>query len=189
MRLTKKDELENLLQKQLLALKNNREQVPEQILKSIYKVPYYELLEKINQTATAYIKKIVLRDLPINPDVSIEAQLQTIKHTIAASYLPDAMGQNICHVNMSELQNMALELRKQIEDALLPYLTSRICVVIDLFEDKDPVIYNTLSQKLWTGSMWISYKMDLGGKFLLYFNSPYLKEIISGNKYEGEGIL
>ena len=144
------------------------------------------MLEKINQTATAYIKKIVLRDLPINPDVSIEAQLQAIQHTVAASYLSDAMGQNICHNCISELQNMALELRKQIEEALLPCLTSRICVVIGLFQGKDPVIYNTLSQKLWTGTIWISYKMDLGGKLLLSFNSPYLKEIISGKKYEDE---
>ena len=64
-------ELGSSLEKLLSKLKQNRENVPLDILKTYYKVPYEELIAQVTQTATASVKSIVAGQLLINPDVSI----------------------------------------------------------------------------------------------------------------------
>ena len=49
-------ELGSSLEKLLPKLKQNRENVPLDILKTYYKVPYEELIAQVNQTPTAFVK-------------------------------------------------------------------------------------------------------------------------------------
>lgn len=78
-------ELGSSLEKLLSKLKQNRENVPLDILKTYYKVPYEELIAQVNQTATAFVKSIVTGQLLINPDVSMNEQADVVNQTIQDS--------------------------------------------------------------------------------------------------------
>ena len=78
-------ELGSSLEKLLSKLKQNRENVPLDILKTYYKAPYEELIAQVNQTATAFVKSIVAGQLLINPDVSMDEQADVVNQTIQDS--------------------------------------------------------------------------------------------------------
>lgn len=59
-----KTELEKLLQ----TLKNNRDKVPLQVLKSKYKTGYDALCKNISHTASEYAKQVSLHDIRIHKD-------------------------------------------------------------------------------------------------------------------------
>ena len=64
-----KTELEKLLQ----TLKNNRDKVPLQVLKSKYKTGYDALCKNISHTASEYAKQVSLHDIRIHKDYLEEA--------------------------------------------------------------------------------------------------------------------
>jgi len=58
--------LEAKLEKLLLTLKQNREQVPLETLKTYYAKPYHDLTEDIKTTLIDYVKSVVCNGLPVS---------------------------------------------------------------------------------------------------------------------------
>lgn len=171
-------ELESSLQKLLILLKKNRDAVDRQLLKTIYKRAYDNLLAQINQAATAYVREVVIRGLVLNPDIPIETQVDVMNQTIAQSGILQEMGKVISkNYDVRELYQLALLLREKIELALWPYINQQTCLVADLFDlEKEPVIYNTLTQKIYINDTWVDHPIDLQGKLLVYSRQTELED-------------
>lgn len=56
------------LQKLLSTLKLNRERVPLEVLRSIYRVPYEELKANIKESVQEFVLLVACHHLLINPD-------------------------------------------------------------------------------------------------------------------------
>lgn len=166
-------EMGSSLDKLLSTLKKNRDNVPLEILKTQYKVPYETLVNQVNTTATAFVKAIITDQLIVNKDADIDEQIMVINQVIQDS----GMEKKIRHCmsttyNTQLIHSMALELRGQIEDALYPYIAQKTCLVADLLNiEEQPIIYNTLTQKVYENNTWIDRELDLRGKLLIYLMS------------------
>lgn len=163
-------ELGSSLCKLLSTLKNNREQVPLHILKTQYKVPYETLISQVNETATAFVKEVVFSKLLMNPDDDTEEQYSVIQEIINSSGMLQEMNRSLSKTyDVELLHRQALKLRERIEDALYPYIARKDCLVVDMEHIEDtPIIYNTVTRKVYENSQWIDRKLDLQGKFLLF---------------------
>ncbi|MEY8482585.1 hypothetical protein AALD74_12130 [Lachnospiraceae bacterium 48-21] len=170
--MTKIQELEGSLQKLLSTLKKNRERIPLEVLKSFYQQPYYALVGQINETATAFVKTVLTDRLILNPDISIEEQKAVINRVIADSGMARQMSSCISRTyDTSQLYQMALELRRQIESALWPYINLKTCLVFDLDNpEAEPVTYNTLTRQILRDGTWFYQELNLEWKFLYYPN-------------------
>lgn len=163
-------ELGNSLQGLLSGLKKNREYVGTDVLKTQYKAAYENLLLRINQTATAFAKEVTLKGIAVNPDIPLEDQIFAINQTIANSGLLKEMGKSLSrNYDVEDLHRLALVLRGLIESDLRPYVSSQDCLVADLFDiEQEPVIYNTLTKKVYKNDTWVDQELDLQGKLLVY---------------------
>lgn len=172
MRLTKIQELGSSLEKLLSTLKKNREAVPPDVLRTYYRQPYEALLRQIGGTATAFVKAVLTDRLILNPDF-INEQISVINRVIAGSGMEKQMSLCISRTySASQLYQMALELRQNIEYALWPYINLKTCLVFDLeHPETAPVIYNTLTRQIYHNCTWMNQEINLWGKFLFYPNS------------------
>ena len=151
----------------LSTLKKNREYVPLEILQTQYRVPYETLKKQIDDTATAFVKEITLSKLMINPDVSLEEQISVIQQAITTSGMLKEMSYTLSKLyDVELLHRQALKLRTYIEDALYPYIALQDCLVVDT-----PIIYNTITQKVYENGQWSKQDLDLHGKLLIYVKS------------------
>ena len=139
-------------------------------LKTCYKEPYEALIAQINETASEFVRSVVVTQLPVNPDVSIDEQVDVINRAIEESGLIRQM--SLCMSRTYDVQKlhvMALGLRRKIEDALAPYTAMKNCLVADpVNPEKTPVIYNSITGKVYENDAWIEKELDLKGKVLLY---------------------
>ena len=160
------------LEKLLSTLKKNRENVPLEILKTQYKEPYEALVRQISQTATSFVKAVITDRLILNPDISIDEQTSVINQTIAGSGMEKEMSSCISRTySLEQLYQLALVLRKQIEQALWPYIHLKTCRVFDLnVPDMEPVIYNPLTRQVYRDGAWINQELNLWGKCVVYGN-------------------
>lgn len=158
------------LQKLLSILKKNRDAVDKRLLKTIYRQAYEDLLRQINQAATAYVHEVTLRGLVLNPDIPFETQVDALNQTIEQSGLLQEMGKVLSKTyDVEKLHQLALQLREKLEIALWPYINLQTCLVADLSDfEKEPVIYNTLTQQIYENGAWIDHPIDLQGKLLVY---------------------
>ncbi len=163
-------ELGDSLQRLLSILKKNREHVDRDVLKTKYREPYYDLLRRINQNATAFAKEVSLSGIALNPDFPFEEQIKAVNHAVLDSGLLIKMGRSLSsHYDVADLHRLSLEMREIIESALRPYVAPEDCLVADLFDiEKEPVLYNTLTEKVYENDTWIDRKLDLQGKLLIY---------------------
>lgn len=163
-------ELGSSLDKLLSTLKKNRDNVPLDVLKSYYKEPYERLIAQINETASKFVKTVLTDHLIINPKLSIEEQISVINQTIADSGMIKQMGSCISKTySTALLHQLALELREKVENALWPYINQETCLLADWMDiQKEPVIYNTLTKKVYINDHWVEQDIDLQGKFLIY---------------------
>lgn len=188
-------ELGSSLQELLSTLKKNREYVGTAVLKTQYRNPYEDLLRKINQTATAFVKEVVLKGIVLNPDISLDNQIFVINESIVNSGLLKKMGQSLSRTyDVETLHRLALELRHLVELALWPYINLQTCLVADLLDlDKDPVIYNTLTQQIYENGKWIDSPIDLQGKLLVYSKSTLMENendsILNNQRETSENLL
>lgn len=164
------NELGSSLEKLLSTLKKNRDNVPLDILKSYYKGPYETLIRQINETASAFAKKVLTDHLILNPNISIDEQVTVINQTIADSGLVKQMSACISKTySVKQLHQLALELRRLVENALWPFINQETCLLADWREiEKEPLIYNTLTKKIYINDNWVDQEIDLNGKFLIY---------------------
>ena len=166
-------ELGSKLCELLSTLKKNREYVPLEILQTQYRVPYETLKKQIGDTATAFVKEITLSKLMINPDVSLEEQISVIQQAITTSGMLKEMSYTLSKLyDVELLHRQALKLRTYIEDALYPYIALQDCLVVDMERIEDtPIIYNTITQKVYENGQWSKQDLDLHGKLLIYVKS------------------
>lgn len=143
----------------LSTLKKNREYVPLEILQTQYRIPYESLKKQIGDTATAFVKEITLSKLMINPDVSLEEQISVIQQAITTSGMLKEMSYTLSKLyDVELLHRQALKLRTYIEDALYPYIALQDCLVVDMERIEDtPIIYNTITQKVYENGQWSKY--------------------------------
>ena len=172
-------ELGSSLEKLLSKLKQNRENVPLDILKTYSKAPYEELIAQVNQTATAFVKSIVAGQLLINPDVSMDEQADVVNQTIQDSGMIKQINHCMSQTyDVTLIHLMALELRKKVEAALYPYIARKNCLVADLdASEKEPIIYNTLTKQVYENDHWIDRELDLKGKLLIYTKTEERKAL------------
>lgn len=186
--MTKTEELESRLSGLLSTLKNNREHVPLEVLKTTYKQPYEELIRKINLTASAYAKSVLLHQLILNPDADIEEQCHVINQTIQRSGMLKKIGSCMSRTyDIRQMYLLILELRHMVELALWPYINLETYLVADLDNlEKEPVIYNLLTHEVYENNNWIYREIDLRWKFLVRFplelpeNSEILRPEVTG---------
>ena len=171
--MTKIQELGSSLQKLLSTLKKNREMIPLEVLRSHYRQPYYALIRQINGTASAFVKAVLTDRLILNPDISINEQAAVINQVIADSGMEKQMSSCISMTySADQLYQMALELRRNIECALWPYIDLKTCLVFDLDKpDAEPVTYNILTRQICRNGIWENQELDLQWKFLFYQNT------------------
>lgn len=175
-------ELGSSLCKLLSTLKKNREQVPLHILKTQYKVPYEALIRQINETATAFVREVVFSKLLMNPDEDKEEQYFVIQEILNSSEMLKEMNHTLSKsYDVELLHRQALKLRECIEDALYPYIARKDCLVIDMEHiENTPIIYNTITRKVYENDQWVDRELNLQGKFLLFVKSD------NGNQKESE---
>lgn len=158
------------LQKLLSTLKLNRERVPLEVLRSIYRVPYEELKSNIKEGVQEFVLLVACHHLLINPDYPPDEQTAVVQDAIDRSRIPKEIGRSITRdYDVSKIHRMALNLREEIEAALWPYIDRETCLVADLADiEKTPVIYNTLTRQIYQEGKWKDHPLDLRGKLLIY---------------------
>lgn len=163
-------ELGSSLEKLLSTLKKNRDNVPLDTLKSYYKEPYEALVGQVNETATRFVKLVLTDLLILNPNLSLEEQVAVINRTIADSGLVKQMSTCISKTySVKQLHELALELRRLVEDALWPFINQETCLLADWRDiEKGPLIYNTLTKKIYINDKWVDQEIDPRGKLLIY---------------------
>ena len=158
------------LQKLLSTLKLNRERVPLETLKSVYRVPYEELKAQIRESVQEFVLLVACRHLLINPEFSLEEQTAVVQDAIDRSRIPKEIGRSITRdYDVPKIHRMALKLREEVETALWPYIDRETCLVADLADiEKTPVIYNTLTRQVYQEGEWKDHPLDLRGTLLIY---------------------
>lgn len=191
--MTKMEELESCLSGLLSTLKNNREHVPLEVLKTQYQQPYEELVRKINLTASAYAKSVLLHRLILNPDADIEEQCNVINQTIQTSGMLKKISSCMSKTyDVEQMNPLILELRHMVELALWPYVNQATCLVADLDDlEKEPILYNLLTHEVYENDAWIYREIDLSWKLLVHLpleqrtSVPPANYIMNGgNTYE-----
>ena len=158
------------LQRLLSTMKINRERVPLETLKSVYRVPYEELKAQIRKNTEEFVLLIACHHLLINPDFSLDEQTAVVQAAVDRSRIPKEIGKSLSRdYDVSKIHQMALKLREEIEAALWPYIDQETCLVADLSDiEKTPVIYNTLTRQIYQDGGWIDQPLDLREKLLIY---------------------
>ena len=143
-------ELRKTLEEHLDLLKRNLAVASLEVLKTKYKKPFDELRHNIKSTATAYVKQITLENIRIRADFMDEAQ-PLIQETIDQSGI---------------LNQLALTLKEQIRQALIPFYDKHICLYLDeeCFGNppKAPKFYNEASGCMWKNDTWIPAEVEKG---------------------------
>ncbi|BDF35867.1 hypothetical protein CE91St62_39290 [Lachnospiraceae bacterium] len=162
-------ELEGSLERLLSILKKNRENVDPQQLKTIYRQAYQALLQKIQITATQYVKNIALTGLLVNPNADLDEQIAVINRTIEDSGMMKAISRSIFQsYDLKRAHGLTMELRHKIEASLQPFIALENYWVMDLdHPEQHPVLYNTIMRRVYENGQWVPQKLDLQGKFLL----------------------
>lgn len=163
-------ELGSSLQKLLSTLKVNRERIPPETLKTVYRLPYEELKAQIRECVREFVLLVACRHLLINPHYSMDEQTAVVQDVIDHSRIPKEIGISVTRdYDVSKIHKMALNLRKEIETALWPYIDRETCLVADLADtEKSPVIYNTLTRQIYQDGEWKDHPLDLRGTLLIH---------------------
>ena len=146
------------LQKLLSTLKLNRERVPLETLKSVYRIPYEELKAQIRESVQEFVLLVACHHLLINPNFSLDEQTAVVQAAIDRSRMPKEIGKSLTRdYDVSKIHRMALKLREEIEAALWPYIDRETCLVADLADiEKTPVIYNTFKRRILLKQFYVS---------------------------------
>ena len=110
--------LRNTLITHLDTLRRNLAVVSREELKTRYRKPYDALVQDISDSASAYVKQIALADLCIRQECLPEI-LPVISNVVQSSgLLKQISAAAYRRQDIREIDQLALTLKKQIEDAL-----------------------------------------------------------------------
>ena len=160
------NELRKTLEGHLDILKKNLAVASLEVLKTRYNKPFDELRDNISSTATAYIKQITLENIRIRADFMDEAQ-PLIQSTIDQSgILKQISAAAFKRQDIEEIDQLALTLKEQIHQALIPFYDKHICLYLDdeCFgkPPKAPKFYNEASGCMWKNNTWIPAEVEKG---------------------------
>lgn len=170
------NELRQTLAIQLETLKRNLDAVPLEILKTKYKKPFDRLRQDIAQTASDYVKGITLKDIRIRVSYFDEAR-PLIENAIRQSgILKQISVAAFRRQDMEEIDALALELKKQIQDALKPFYEKHLCLYLtsECFAEppKVPDIYNLASGCILRDGAWVPYELEENVKIVTVSLEP-----------------
>ncbi len=159
-------ELRKTLEEYLDLLRRNLAVASLEVLKTRYKKPFDELRHNISTTATAYVKQITLENIRIRADFMNEAQ-PLIQSTIDQSgILKQISAAAFKRQDIAEIDQLALALKEQIRQALIPFYDRHICLYLDdeCFGNppKAPKFYNEASGCMWKNNAWTPAEVEKG---------------------------
>lgn len=175
-----KKELRQTLAVHLETLKRNLEAVPLETLKTKYKKPFDKLRQDISLTTSAYVKEITLKDIRIRKDFFEEA-LPLIENAIQQSgLLKQISAAAFRRQDLAEIDSLAMELKKQIGNALKPFYDNHLCLYLtqECFADppKPPEIYNEASGCICRNGTWIPWEIERGASLMYVYAKPQEKQ-------------
>ena len=148
--------MEEKLERLLQTLKQNKENVPLETLKTYYAEPYKALTEDIRTTLSAYVKAIVCDGLPI--DISdVDEAVTIINTTVEKSgimkFISSAAFKNY---DMKRACHLSITLRTLVTKALLP-LVDRYTYYWLYSDDMNavPFPYNTVLDCFLIEDAWV----------------------------------
>lgn len=153
------DDLRNTLMTHLNTLSRNLAVVSREELKTRYRKPYYALLHDISAAASAYVKEIALADLRIRKEYLQEA-VPVINNAIQASGLLKQISESAYRrQDIQEIEQLALTLKKQIEDALIPFYEKHMGLYLSdkcfSATPQAPLLYNHVNGCVMQDGKWI----------------------------------
>ena len=145
-------------------LKRNLAVASLEVLKTKYKKPFDELRHNISSTATAYVKQVTLENIRIRADFMGEAQ-PLIQSTVDQSgILKQISAAAFKRQDIEEIDQLALALKEQIHQALIPFYDKHICLYLDdeCFgkPPKAPKFYNEASGCMWKDNAWTPAEVE-----------------------------
>lgn len=155
--------LREKLAKLLATLKNNRENVPLDILKTKYKKGYDALCADIRRTASDYARQTVLRGIRIHRDYLDEA-VPIINGTIERSGILRQLSKAaFSHQDIAEFDSLAGMLREKILADLEPFYAGHLALYIteECLENPEvpPLIYCMATHCFWQDGEWIPLEL------------------------------
>lgn len=171
----KQEELKEKLKKLLLKLKNNKDHVPIEELKTRYQKPYNELCKQISNMTSEYVKQIALSNIRIHRKFLHEAE-PIINNTIETSEVSKKISiATFRHQDIEEITQLADELHQLILNDLKPFYAKYVCLYLtpDCFKEstpKKPYIYNEAMGYFWENETWCP-KNNIESGILLYINN------------------
>lgn len=166
-----KNELRNTLSIHLANLKANLEAVPMEVLKTKYKKPYDKLRHDIADAASAYVREVTFQGIRLRKDLFDTIRPQ-IEETIRQSgILKQISAAAFRKQDIAEIDALALDLHKRIENILKPVYNQYLCLYMteDCFANppKIPELYNEASGCICRNGIWIPWEIE-NGAFLMY---------------------
>ena len=151
--------LKGELEKLLSTLKANRDKVPLNVLKTKYKKGYEELCVNIRNTTSDYVKQVALHGIRIHNDY-LDEGIAILEQTFKESgLLKEISKAALCKQNITEVTNLALKLRKTIQEALEPFYGSHTGLYItpECLENPDilPEFYCFANGCIWKEEQWV----------------------------------
>ena len=170
------DVLRNTLMTHLNTLSRNLAIVSREELKTRYRKPYYALVRDISTSASAYVKQIALAGLRIRQEYLPEA-VPVINNAIQASgLLMQISAAAYQRQDIQEIEQLALALKKLIEDALVPIYEKHMGLYLsdECFgtSPQAPQLYNHVNGCVMQDGKWIP--LDTGKKYSFF--TLHLKE-------------
>lgn len=170
------DVLRNTLMTHLNTLSRNLAVVPREVLRTQYRRPYYVLVKEISTSASAYVKQIALAGLRIRQEYLPEA-VPVINNAIQASgLLKKISAAAYKRQDIQEIEQLALALKKLIEDALMPIYEKHLGLYLsdECFgtSPQAPQPYNHVNGCVMQNGKWIP--LDAGKKYSFF--TLHLKE-------------
>ncbi len=162
--------LRNTLMTHLETLRRNLAAVSREELRTRYRKPYYALLHDISTAASAYVKEIALADLRIRKEYLQEA-VPVINNAIQASeLLKQISAAAYRRQDIQEIEQLALTLKKQIEDTLIPFYEKHMGLYLsdECFSatPQAPLLYNHANGCIMQDGKWIP--LDTGKKYSFF---------------------
>lgn len=159
-------ELRKTLENYLNLLKRNLAVVSLEVLKTRYKKPFDELRQNISSTTTNYVKQITLENIRIHTDFMDEAQPLIQSVIDQSDILKQISAAAFKRQDIAEIDQLALTLKEQIYQALIPFYDRHICLYLDdeCFGNppKAPKFYNVASGCMWKNNTWIPTEVEKG---------------------------
>lgn len=163
-----KEKLCKTLETHLDTLLRNLAVVSIEELKTKYQKPYQALAKDICAAATAYTREISLSGLRIKKQYFDEAR-PYIEAAIAKSTKPKEVSRVAFHrQDIEEIEKLALELRKEILEALHPFYLHNLCLYVttECLETPGmmPELYNDVTGCIWRDGVWQPFDDTSGGQ-------------------------